>query len=71
MVTCLSSQILKKNLQNEVLSLMTQVEAEATLVHEVYFLFSVRLKAMLRKWSDASVTSFGAAVGCLVGIVDE
>lgn len=53
------------------LSIIKQLEAESTLVHEVYSLLAVRLKALLSQWTDASVTSFGGEVDCMLDIVDE
>lgn len=51
--------------------MIKQLEAESTLVHELYSLLAVRLKALLGQWTKALVTSFGSEVDCMFDIVDK
>lgn len=61
----------KQELQDGVPSIIKELEAETTVVHEVYFQFAVRLKALLDQWCDASMTSFVGEIDSLFTIVDE
>lgn len=53
-----------------VLSIMKELEAENTLVHQVYPVLGVRLHALISQWCDATEV-FASDVTSLLGLLDE
>lgn len=50
---------------------MKQLDAKLALVHEIYSLLAVHLRALPVQWGNASMKRFGRDVDCLFDVVDE
>ncbi|KAG0426323.1 hypothetical protein HPB47_026562 [Ixodes persulcatus] len=63
-------KFLKTN-SSAVLSIIKELEAESTLVYEVYPILGVRFCALLSQWRDPSETSLTSDVASLLDLLDE